>query len=70
MIASRTQIILIAGTLFILGVGLTLYKVVALGFPLFPGEYREVWTIESKINFSPSEGPIEVDLTLPENLAG
>ncbi|MEM8561663.1 MAG: inactive transglutaminase family protein [Pseudomonadota bacterium] len=70
MIASRTQIILIAGTLFFTGVGLTLYKVIALGFPLLPGEYREVWTIESKINFSPSGGPVEVDLRLPENLAG
>jgi len=70
MVASRTQISLIAGSLFLLGVGLTLYKAIVLGFPLLPGEYREVWTIESKINFRPTEGPVQVDLKLPESLAG
>ncbi len=70
MMASRTQIGLIAGTLFLLGVGLTLYKAVVLGFPLLPGEYRDVWTIESKINFKPTKGPVQADLTLPSNQAG
>jgi hypothetical protein len=70
MNASKYQVGLIAGTLFLLGVGLTLYKAVSLGFPLLPGEYREVWTIESKINFRPSSGPVQVDLHLPESLAG
>ena len=69
--ASKTQIAFIAGTLFLLGVGLTLYKAVSLGFPLVPGEYRDVWTIESKVNFTPSKDqPVQVDLTLPEPLAG
>ncbi len=70
MIASKVQVSLIAGTLFFLGVGLTLYKAISLGFPLLPGEYREVWTIESKISFKPTEGPVQVDLQLPEGLAG
>jgi hypothetical protein len=70
MMASRTQIGLIAGGLFFLGVGLTLYKVFSLGFPLLPGEYREVWTIESKINLKPTNGPVQVDLKLPESVAG
>ena len=70
MMASRTRIGLIAGGLFLLGVGLTLYKAFALGFPLLPGEYREVWTIESKINFKPTKGPAQVDLKLPGSLAG
>ena len=71
MVASRTQIALIAGALIALGVGLTLYKVFSLGFPLLPGEYREVWTIESKINFTPTDGgPVEIDLKLPEDLGG
>jgi uncharacterized protein with transglutaminase domain len=68
--SSRTQIELIAGSLILLGVGLMLYKVLYLGFPLLPGEYREVWTIESKISFEPGEGPVEVQLTLPEGQAG
>jgi hypothetical protein len=53
-----------------LGVGLTLYKAFKLGFPLLPGEYREVWTIESKISFEPTGGPVEVNLALPGDLAG
>lgn len=70
MISSRKQIELIAGSLILLGVGLMLYKVLYLGFPLLPGEYREVWTIESKISFKPGEGPVEVELVLPEGQAG
>jgi 7 transmembrane helices usually fused to an inactive transglutaminase/Inactive transglutaminase fused to 7 transmembrane helices len=71
MAASRTQIGLIAGALIVLGVGLALYKAFSLGFPLLPGEYREVWTIESKISITPTGGgPVEVNLRLPEGLGG
>lgn len=66
----RTQVYIIAFGLLALGLGLTLYKVVGLGFPLFPGESREVWTLESKITFSPSGGPVDVQLTLPQTAGG
>ncbi len=62
MLSTRTRIELFAGALILAGVGLTLYKVFALGFPFLPGEYRDVWTIESKISFRPGEGPVEVEL--------
>ena len=70
MTSSRAKIELIAGCLILLGVGLMLYKVYYLGFPLLPGEYREVWTIESKVSFKPDEGPVEVLLKLPRSQAG
>ncbi|MCP5193093.1 MAG: inactive transglutaminase family protein [Pseudomonadales bacterium] len=71
MIASKNQIALIAGSLFLLGLGLTLYKAISLGFPLLPGEYQEVWTIESKISFTPrKDQPLQVDLELPVEQAG
>ena len=70
MVASRTQIWLVAGVLILLGLGLTMYKVFNLGFPLIPGEYRQVWTIESKVQFKPTEGPVEVELKLPGEIAG
>ena len=70
MLATRTKIDLLAGILILLGVGLTLYKVFALGFPLIPGEYRDVWTIESKISFKPGDGPVDVELKLPAAEAG
>lgn len=70
MLPSRLKIELIAGTLILFGVGLTVYKVFFLGFPLLPGEYREVWTIETKISFQPEPGAVDVELTLPEPVAG
>lgn len=70
MLASRTKIDLLAGCLILLGVGLTVYKVFFLGFPLLPGEFRDVWTIESKIHFKPSKGPVEVELKLPVGQGG
>lgn len=70
MIASRTKILLSAGALIAVGVLLTAYRVIGLGFPLLPGEYREVWTIQSKASFRPHEGPVEAQLALPPELGG
>ncbi|MFT5710739.1 MAG: hypothetical protein ACI8QT_001438 [Halioglobus sp.] len=70
MVASRIQIGIIAGGLIVFGLGLTLYKSISLGLPLVPGQYRDVWTIESKVSFNPAEGPVEVLLTLPEDHNG
>jgi hypothetical protein len=64
--SSRMQVYLIALLLALVGIGLASYKVFALGFPLFPGESKTVWTLESQITFKPSGGPVEVSLALPE----
>ena len=71
MFSTRVQVILVASVLIGLGLGLTLYKAINLGFPLLPGEYRDVWTLESKVSFEPStEGPVEIELRLPDMLTG
>lgn len=70
MIASRVQIAVVAGLLIAFGLGLTVYKTMRLGFPLWPGESREVWTIESKISFKPAAGAPQVELALPEASGG
>ena len=70
MVASRTQIGIIAGSLIVFGLGLTIYKSISLGLPLVPSQYRDVWTIESKVRFQPSQGPVEVLLALPEHHNG
>ena len=70
MTTPKTQINVIAGLLIVFGVGLTLYKSITLGLPLLPEQYREVWTIESKIHFNPGEGPVEVELSLPGGYNG
>lgn len=61
----RAQVFIIALLLIAAGVGLTLYKSTALGFPLLPGEYRRVWTIEAKVQFDADGGPATVSLALP-----
>ncbi len=69
-ISPRLQIILVAGVFITLGLGLTLYKRLELGFPLSPGQQQAVWTVESKISFKPIGGPIEISLALPTPQAG
>jgi hypothetical protein len=70
MVGSRAKIGIIAGSLIIFGLGLTIYKSIALGLPLIPSQYQDVWTIEAKASFQPTEGPVDVSLTLPENHNG
>ena len=71
MISSRVQVGIIATLLISLGLGLCLYKTINLGLPLLPGEYRDVWTVESKISFKPlGTDPVEVELKLPKMLNG
>lgn len=70
MVASKTQIGLIAGLLISFGLGLTIYKSITLGLPLIPQQYRDVWTIEAKASFFPTDNPVEVTLTLPEDHNG
>ena len=69
-VSSKLQISLVAGILIAVGLGLTLYKKIELGFPLLPGQRQAVWTLESKISFKPVGGPVEISLALPEPEAG
>ena len=62
----KAQVYAIALFLFVLGCGLTAYKSLELGFPLWPGEYRTVWTIEAKVQFDAEPGaPVKASLALP-----
>ncbi len=70
MIASKAKVGIVAGAMILFGLSLTAYKVVRLDLPLWPGESREVWTIETKISFQPSDGPVDVELELPSGLGG
>ncbi|MDX2465598.1 MAG: inactive transglutaminase family protein [Porticoccus sp.] len=69
-ISSRLQIGLVAGVLILIGLGLTLYKKIELGFPLLPGQRQAVWTLESKISFKPAKGAVAISLAMPEAQAG
>ncbi len=48
-----------------LGIGLTLYKHFALGFPLLPDDKKSVWTIEARIDFLARGDPVVVSFALP-----
>lgn len=61
----RAQVLVIAFLLIAAGVGLCAYKSTVLGFPLMPGEYRKVWTIEAKVQFDADGGPVTASLALP-----
>jgi hypothetical protein len=53
--------------LFLLGMGLFLYKVLYLGFPIQPGQQTNVWEIEFKINFTANDRPVKLLLYVPRN---
>lgn len=48
-----------------LGIGLTMYKHFALGFPLSPDDKKSVWTIEARIDFVARGDPVIVSFALP-----
>lgn len=63
--SARTQVLLWSLLLVLLGLGLSLYKSAWLGFPLLPGDYRTVWTVEAKVAFTAQGRPVRVSLALP-----
>lgn len=65
--SSRAQVYLLALVFICTGLGLTLYKNLALHFPLLPGSLTTVWDIEAKITFLASPDPVTVDLALPKS---
>ena len=67
--SSRIQVYILGCLLFTSGVGLVAYKSVLLAMPIIPGEYQTVWTIEAKVEFRATGGPIHVSLALPKTQA-
>lgn len=65
---NRKQLFILVVALLCLGFGVTLYKVIFLGFALSPSERQTVWTVEAEIAFQAQGGPVEVSINLPDNL--
>lgn len=63
--SAKVQVYILSGILIALGLGLTAYKSRDLGFPLLPGEYRTVWTIEAKVSFNADGNAVRASLALP-----
>lgn len=67
---SRLHLYLVAALLTLAGVGLFLYKVIALGFPLEPGAETEVWTVQARFSVEADRGPIKAILQIPKDPPG
>jgi len=53
--------------LLILGIGIPIYKITALGFSLNPDKQVRTWTVEAEITFEADGQPVEVSLNTPDN---
>ncbi|MCH9639756.1 MAG: inactive transglutaminase family protein [Betaproteobacteria bacterium] len=62
---ARTRLLVVVILTLCFGIGLILYKHLALGFPLLPYDKTFVWTIEAKIDFLAQGDPVIVTFTLP-----
>ena len=58
--SARLQLYLIMGVLVALGLGLTAYKHLSLGFPMLPGAKEEIWVVQARIRFDATGEPAKV----------
>ncbi len=64
---SRAHLWILTSCLFVLGVGLSLYKSLFLKFPLSPQARSEMWNMEARISFMGRNEPVKVSLHIPSN---
>ncbi|MCB1662079.1 MAG: inactive transglutaminase family protein [Pseudomonadales bacterium] len=62
----RAKLAILVVILVSSGIGLILYKHYSLGFPLWPGEKQQVWTIEAKVEFLAYGDPVLISFALPD----
>ena len=65
--SARLQLYLIMSVLVVLGLGLTAYKHLSLGFPMLPGAKEEIWIVQARIRFDATGEPAKVTLNLPDH---
>lgn len=66
----RFQLLFLVGGLVAIGLGMFLFKVVALDFPLTPDRDADSWTIEAKVSFEGQDRPVSLRLALPSSSSG
>ncbi len=62
---NNRHLYILCAILFFAGLGLFIYKVAYLGFPLLPGQKTDVWEVEVKINFNATGRPVKALLYVP-----
>ncbi|HET8806933.1 MAG TPA: inactive transglutaminase family protein [Methylophaga sp.] len=68
--ASRTPFYVLVGLLLIAGIGLTLHRHMALDIPWLPGETRQTWSIEAKVDFEAEGEEVIASLAIPGTQPG
>ena len=63
--ASRAPFYILVSLLFLAGTALTLHRHIAFDIPWFPGEQRQTWSIEAKVDFEASGAPVTARLAIP-----
>ena len=61
----RLHLYVLAGVLAAIGCGFFLYKLLVLGFPVFPEAHTEVWRVEVHLQFAARGGPARVSVFVP-----
>lgn len=64
---NRLPFYLFVATLVLVGVALSLYRHSVYGVPWFPGEQREQWEIEARIEFTANGDPAKVAMAIPDD---
>lgn len=67
---SRTPFYLLIALLIVSGLALTWYRHYAFDVPWLPGEKRQVWSIEAKVEFLAQGEPIVASLAIPSSQPG
>jgi hypothetical protein len=68
--ASRTPFYILVSLLFLAGPALTLHRHIAFDIPWFPGEQRQTWSIEAKVDFEADGNPVTARLAIPNTQPG
>ena len=69
MVSRRPFYVLVA-LLLTVGVGLMIYRHMAFDVPWLPGEYRQLWSVEAKVEFDANEQPVVASLAIPATQPG
>lgn len=64
------HLLVLAGLLTLTGLGLFLFKALALGFPLAPRAEVEVWTLQARFTVDSRSRPVKATLQIPKDPPG
>ena len=67
---SRISFFILIGILLVIGGALSSYRYLNFDIPLLPGEKRQIWSVEAKIEFEAAGEPVLVSLAIPDSQQG